>query len=247
MRRVLLIAAAGAMLSSAGQLTAALNDEIITDATAQRYGLTRLWVTQAQVSRGQSRLQAVVLYDGRLFARGKDAAAKDAPAEDESRRWTLYAQSNRGTLEAIDAETGQTLWAKLIGQPSHPSLLPAVCGDLVATINGSTLYVMNRYNGEILYHTMVNGAVGGGPALSVDRAYVPMVNGMILAYRLTPVVEAAKELGKINPHAADMTDEEKQEAAKKAEEDRRENIRIRQDYVPPLACRSFGRTLVAPW
>ena len=92
----------GALLSSTGQLAAALNDEIITEATAQRYGLTRMWVTQAQVNRGQGRLQAVVFFDG-----------------------VLYAQSNRATLEAIDAETGQKLWSKLVGQPSHPSLPPA--------------------------------------------------------------------------------------------------------------------------
>ena len=214
---------AGALLSSTGQLAAALNDEIITEAMAQRYGLTRMWVTQAQVNRGQGRLQAVVFYDG-----------------------VLYAQSNRATLEAIDAETGQKLWSKMIGQPNHPSLPPGACRDLVATINGSTLFVMNRYTGDILYQTLVNGAPGGGPALSSKRAYVPMVNGMVLAYRLEPITDAAKELGKIDPHAADMSDDEKKEAAKKAEEERRENIRIRQDYIPPLACNSSGRALVPP-
>ncbi len=233
MRHVFLVAAAGALLSSMGQLAAALNDEIITDAEAQRYGLTRMWVTQAQVNRAQGRLQAVVLYDG-----------------------VLYAQSNRATLEAIDAETGQKLWAKMIGEPSQPNLPPSVCRDLVATINGSTLFVMNRYTGDILYHTLVNGAVGGGPALSnwipgganpiPARAYVPTVTGVVLSYCLGPVTDPAKELGKIDPHAAAMEDDEKKEAAKKAEEERRENIRIRQDYIPPLACSSYGRALVAP-
>ena len=106
--------------------------------------------------------------------------------------------------------------------------------------------MLNRYTGDILYQTTVNGAPGGGPALSSKRAYVPMVTGMILAYRLEPITDAAKELGKINPHAAEMTEEEKKEQAKKDEEERRENIRIRQDYIPPLACSSTGRVLVAP-
>ncbi len=118
--------------------------------------------------------------------------------------------------------------------------------DLVATINGSTLFVLNRYTGDILYQTTIDGAPGGGPGLSNKRAYVPMVTGMILAYRLEPVVDAAKELGKLNVHAPDMTDEEKKEQAKKDEEERRENIRIRQEYVPPLACSSTGRGLVPP-
>ena len=223
MRQFLLVAVCGALLSSSGQLAAAVNDEIISEAMAQRCGLTRAWVTQAQVNRGQGRLQAVVIYDG-----------------------VLYAQSSRATLEAIDAETGQKLWSKLIGQPSHPSLPPGAFRDLVATINGSTLFVMNRYTGDILYQTTVIGAPGGGPALSSKRAYVPMVTGMVVAYRLEPLTDAAKELKKIDPHAADMSDDEKKEAAKKAEEERRENIRLRQDYVPPLACSSAGRALVPP-
>ena len=223
MRHFLFVAAAGAVLSWAGRPAAAGDDAFITEAMAQRCGLTRVWVTQAQVNRGQSRLQDVVLSDG-----------------------TLYAQSNRATLEAIDAETGQKLWSKMVGQPDHPSLPPGAFRDLVATVNGSTLYVLNRYTGDLLYQTKVNGAPGGGPALSSKRAYVPMVSGMIMAYRLEPITDAAVELHKLDPKAADMTEEEKKEAAKKAEEERRENIRIRQDYIPPLACSSAGRALVPP-
>ncbi len=223
MRHFLLAAVAGFWLSSIGQVSAAGSDEIISEAIAQRYGLTRMWVTHAQVDSGQGRLQAVVLSDG-----------------------VLYAQSNRATLEAIDAETGQKLWSKMVGRSGHPSLPPSASRDLVATINGSTLYVLNRYNGDILYETVIDGAPGGGPALSNKRAYVPIVSGLVLAYRLEPITDAAKELGKIDPRASDMSDEEKKEAAKKAEEERRENIRIRQDYVPPLACSSTGRVLVPP-
>jgi outer membrane protein assembly factor BamB len=222
-RHFLLLAVLGTLLTSSGQLPAALNDEIITEAAAQRYGLTRMWVTQAQVDRGQSRLQSVILCDG-----------------------TIYAQSSRATLEAIDAETGQKLWTKLIGQPSHPTLAPTACGDLVAAINGSTLFVLNRYTGDILYQKLIDGAPGGGPALSTKRVYVPLVTGMIEAYRLEPITDPTKELGKLNLRAADMSDDEKKEAAKQAEEERRENIRIRQDYIPPLACSSTGRALMAP-
>ncbi len=223
MRYFLLVATTGAVLSWAGQPAAAGDDAFISEATAQRCGLTRVWVTQAQVNRGQSRLQDVVLCDG-----------------------TLYAQSTRATLEAIDAETGQKLWSKMVGQPDHPSLPPGAFRDLVATVNGSTLYVLNRYTGDLLYQTKVDGAPGGGPALSSRRAYVPMVSGMIMAYRLEPITDAAVEFHKLDPKATDMTEEEKKEAAKKAEEERRENIRIRQDYIPPLACSSGGRALVPP-
>ena len=229
MRLSLLVAGWGTILAAAGPLLAAGyshaggGDEIISEATAQRYGLTRVWVTQAQVNPARGRLQSVVLYDG-----------------------TLFTQSSRATLEAIDAETGQKLWSKLVGQPSYPTLQPGACHDLVATINGARLFVLNRYTGDILFETDIDGAPGGGPALSTKRAYVPTVSGLILSYRLEPITNAAQELGKHDPHDIEMTDEEKAEAKKKIEEERRENIRIRQDYIPPLACASAGRALVPP-
>jgi outer membrane protein assembly factor BamB len=223
MRYSFLVAACGGILVSAGRLWASAADEIISEAAAQRCGLTRAWVTQAQVDAGQGRLQALVLCDG-----------------------TLYSQSSRATLEAIDAETGQKLWSKLIGQPSFPSLPPGACKDLVATVNGSKLYVLNRYTGDILYQTAIDGVPGGGPALSTKRAYVPTASGLVYSYRLDPVTDAAKELGKVDPNWATMTEDQKKDAAKQAEEDRRENLRLHQEYVPPLACASDGRALVPP-
>ena len=44
---------------------------------------------------------------------------------------------------------------------------------------------------------------GAGPALSGNHAYVPMVNGMVLAYRLEPLTDPLKELGKINTEEHD--------------------------------------------
>ena len=113
-------------------------------------------------------------------------------------------------------------------------------------VNGSRLYVLNRYTGDILFETTVNGVPGGSPALSTQRAYVPMASGLIYSYRLEPVTDPAKELGKINPNLATMSEDERKEAAKKAEEDRRENIRLHQEYVPPLACASDGRAMTQP-
>ena len=88
------------------------------------------------------------------------------------------------------------------------------CRDLAAVINGSRLYVLNRYTGDILFETTVNDVPGGSPALSTKRAYVPTASGKIYAYRLEPITDPAKELGKINPNLASMSDEEKKEAAK---------------------------------
>lgn len=217
MRRFLWAAAFGVSLASAGEASAISNGELISETMAERYGLVRPWVTQVELDRGRARVSDVVLYQR-----------------------TLYVQTDRAVIEAIDAETGQRYWTKQIGRPDHPSMTPAVCRDMLATINGSRLYVLNRYNGEIIYQTTVDGAPGAGPGLSTKRAYVPMVTGMIRAYRLEPLVDAMKDLGKVRQK--DLTEEEK----KAEEEERRQNIRIRQDYIPPMACQSSGRALVQP-
>jgi hypothetical protein len=200
---------------TAGWLQAAATD-IIPETTAERHGLVRSWLAQVQMDRARGRIRDIVLYDG-----------------------TLFIQTSRAILHAIDAETGQSLWTKQVGNPIHPSLTPGAYRDLLGTVNGSRLYVMNRYNGEVLYEAAVDGVPGSGPAISSKRAYVPMVSGVVMAYRLEPTVDAMKELGKIK---TDMTDEEK----KAAEEERRQNIRIKQEYIPPLACQSAGRALVRP-
>jgi hypothetical protein len=214
MRLLVVVLALGGLFVLAGRTSAARDGEILSDTWAARYGLSRPWVAQVQVDRGRGRVRDVILYEG-----------------------TLYAQTSRATVHAIDAESGQTLWAKQIGRPDYPSLTPNAYHDLLATINGSRLYVVNRYNGDVLYETEIQGVPGAGPALSSKRCYVPTVVGMMLAYRVLPMSDPLAELGRVD--TKELTAEEK----KVREEQRRQDIRINQDYVPPLATRSIGRVL----
>ena len=217
MSRYLAIAAAMlAALCPCGRSSAAFRNAIIPKTTAVRHGLTRAWFTQISMDSGRARVQDIVLYDG-----------------------TLYVQTNRAMVHAIDAETGATIWAKRIGRINHPSMAPGLSQDLVGVVNGSRLYVVNRYNGELLYETQVDGAPGAGPALSEQWAYVPMITGLVVAYRLKPITDPMVELGKIKK---DITDEEKAQL----EEERRENIELNKEYVPPLSCHSDGRALIQP-
>jgi len=205
-----------ATLLVCGQASAARPSGIIAETTAARHGLTRPWFTQVQLDTSRSRVRYVVLYE-------------DA----------IYVQTDRAMVHAIDAETGQTLWARMVGCSDYPSMTPGVNQDLVVIINGSRLYACNRYNGDVLFETQVEGAPGAGAGLSSQRAYVPMVNGMVMAYRLKSLTDPLLELGKINENE---TDEDK--AVR--EEERRENIRLQQEYIPPLSCRSLGKALIQP-
>ena len=73
----------------------------------------------------------------------------------------LYLTSDSAMVQAVDAETGATLWSKKIGRSDHPCIPLGVGGDMLAVVNGSRLYVANRYNGNILYEHEVDGATGG--------------------------------------------------------------------------------------
>ena len=189
---------------------------IISETAAARHGLARPWIGQLQVDRSSARLRYLVLYEG-----------------------VLYAQSDRAMVHAIDAETGATLWYRQVGRPDHPSLTPGAGGDLLAVVNGSRLYVLNRFNGDLLLEKELSGAPGAGPALSTRRAYVPMLSGMLVAYRIEPVTDPLKELGRVPPN---LLGEENAEA----QEERRTDIRLNTEYTRPLATQSYGRATVQP-
>lgn len=228
MRQFVLATALVAAWCPGGRLLAARRSEIIPETTAARHGLTRAWFTQVRMDRSRARIQDIVLQDG-----------------------FLYVQSDRAMVHVINAETGETIWAKRVGRPNHPSMTPAAAGDLVAVINGSRLYVCNRYNGDLLYEIQIDGAPGAGACLSKRRAYVPMVGGLVMAYRLKPLTDPQKELGMISetPTAqGGPTPGESPTGKEAGAEDGPdvEQIQLSREYIPPLACHSFGRALVQP-
>jgi hypothetical protein len=196
-------------------LAQSAQSQIITEGVAARHGLTRSWMTQVEMDPGGSRLKHLVLYDGILFA-----------------------QTDRAMVHAIDAETGATLWAKQIGWPEHPSMTPGVGHTLLAIVNGSRLYVANRLNGKILLETDIDGAPGAGPAVSDQRVYVPLVKGLLLAYRIELKSDPLNELDKDTPLSTE-------ESANKKSEDS-QNIRLSQESFKPITCQAKGRTLVQP-
>jgi outer membrane protein assembly factor BamB len=216
-RRLVFAAAMAAILFPCGRLAAAYRTALISQPEARRHGLSRAWYTQIGLDQARGRVQHVVLSQG-----------------------TLFVQTDRAMLHALDAETGQTLWAVQVGSPNHPSLVPGANSALVAVVNGSYVYVLNRFNGKLLWKTQLEGAPGAGAALSEQRAYVSTVQGLIYSYELKPAKNPAEALGLVKKEISPG----EETAAQKAE--RIESLRLRQDYVPPLACQSTGRSLVQP-
>jgi outer membrane protein assembly factor BamB len=207
-----------AVLIAAGWtgIAAAMQNDLLPETTAARHGLTRPWFAQVELDQARGSLVSAVLYEG-----------------------VLYCQTNTANLHAIDAETGKTLWSKQIGLPNHPSMPPDARGDMLAVVNGSRLFVVNRFNGDLLYEKEIKDAPGSGPALSSKRAYVPSVTGLIVAYQmeLADNTKKAPEAAKSDLMAAAKT---------AAEAARRDSVHVVPKYTAPLCCQSFGRALVQP-
>ena len=150
---------------------------VVSQEEAQRHGLTRAWYVQADVSRMVGKIVDTTLSDGMLLI-----------------------QTSRARLQAIDAETGGTLWSATVGNDLYPSLVPAAGPNHVATINSSTLYVVNRKTGREVWNRELPSAVGSGPAVSKTHVFVPMVNGMMMGFEIADPKKAPfvyKSFGRI--------------------------------------------------
>lgn len=143
--------------------SATANSGLVANSQAQRNGLVRAWFTQAEVDPTRHRVEQAVLAGNQL-----------------------YVLTTASVLQAIDAETGQSLWVARIGNPDYPSLGPAVSAQHVALINGSTLTVLNRENGLEMMSLDIGGGPGGGPALTDEYVFVPLFTGKVEAYPLEP-------------------------------------------------------------
>ncbi|MEN1678368.1 MAG: PQQ-binding-like beta-propeller repeat protein [Planctomycetota bacterium] len=146
-----------------------LGGTLIPDSLARRNGMTRAWFTQVQVNPSRNRVESVTLHGD-----------------------TLVALTSAGVVHAIDALTGQTIWVNRIGNPAYPSLGPGVGVNRVALINGSTLYVLDRRDGSVELSRPIGGAPGGGPALTAEFAFIPLIGGRVEGFPL-PIRRTGQE------------------------------------------------------
>jgi len=147
--------------SSAVPASAQLSSGLITQQQAANVGLTRAWFARAAVDPGRSKVLDWILSDDELLI-----------------------VTDAGVIQAIDANTGATHWYTQFGNPNYPSLGPAANDKFVGVINGSTLYLLERTGGRIVFERPVGGVPGASPALSEDYVFVPTIGGLVEAYPL---------------------------------------------------------------
>ncbi|MCS7304053.1 MAG: PQQ-like beta-propeller repeat protein [Thermoguttaceae bacterium] len=182
----------------------------------QAPGLVRAWASQVQMDPARSRVQYLCLYED-----------------------TLLVQTDRAVLHAFDAETGRTQWTMMVGSPDRPSLQPDLNEQLVAVVNGSTLFVLNRIDGKILWKTALEGFPGAGPTLGRGRVYVPMLQGLVYVYPLQPAKDPREELGELrSPRPKRQKETPQEQRARMAE------FRLSQEKIRPVVCQSIGHTMI---
>jgi outer membrane protein assembly factor BamB len=142
---------------------AQMGSGLITQEQAASVGLKRAWFARADVNPAYSRVTDWIL------------------SQD-----TLFLVTNAGVLQAMDANTGESLWSTQFGSPLYPSLGPAANDTIVAVINGSTLYLMDRKSGRILSDRRVEGVPSAAPALSNEFVFVSTFTGKVEGYPLDP-------------------------------------------------------------
>jgi outer membrane protein assembly factor BamB len=113
------------------------------------------------------------------FDAGKKEGPPPALAAHVVPRTTLYATSERGMVQAIDAETGSTRWSTIVGDPRFPTTAAGANDKYAAVCNGSTLYVLLAIDGALAWSRPCVGSPGAGPALSDELVLVPMISGQI--------------------------------------------------------------------
>jgi len=95
---------------------------------------------------------------------------------------TLFAQTNRATTHAIDAETGRTLWIAHVGRADHPATPPAANDEFVAVTVGSYLFMLDRATGREMARKRLRSAQSAGCVIGRNLVYVPLFDGRIEAY-----------------------------------------------------------------
>jgi hypothetical protein len=156
---LLLIAALWLMPSLvAAQVT---RPQLIDQTAARRHGLTRSWFTQLHVGGGREPIVDIKFDAG-----------------------TLFVQTGIATTHAIDGETGRTLWVADVGAPSHPSLPLGISESHVAVLNGTTLYVLDRASGQVVFTKSTRGVPTMGAALTSEAVFVPTTSGQVETYSI---------------------------------------------------------------
>jgi len=129
-----------------------------------RFGLERYWWGQAELNPSRDKVRHVSI--------------------DEE---TVYVLSTSGICTAFDSETGQRRWAVRLGRYDQPSF-PVVSNQRMAlAIVGSTVYGIQKSNGNILWTLVLPGQPSTSPGIDETQIYIGCLDGSVYAYSLRKI------------------------------------------------------------
>ena len=92
----------------------------------------------------------------------------------------LFAATDDGLAISLDADSGETLWARDIGSPSDSA--PAVAGDLVYLgTRDHRVLALDRITGELRWERDLENIVLGSPIVVDGTVYIGSTNGKLEA------------------------------------------------------------------
>ncbi len=120
-----------------------------------------------------------------LKARGITAEQREV----EDFRIRLYSLADDGTIESRDAESGQLMWRKRVGNSRLVFGKIGVSENFLSVVNGSNVIEIDAANGEVMATDRTSSVPLFGCVIAGDYAVTPGANGRIEIFNISDPTE----------------------------------------------------------
>ncbi|WP_010584508.1 outer membrane protein assembly factor BamB family protein [Schlesneria paludicola] len=105
----------------------------------------------------------------------------------------VYVQATSGVMTAFDAENGRQIWSVQVGRFDQPSFAATSNEDEVLTVNGGSMYGIDKATGRVLWNLVLPGQPSTGPSVDDDQVYFGTLDGSVYAYDLKKIHKLYEE------------------------------------------------------
>src|SRR5206468_4273330 len=123
----------------------------------------------------------------------------------------VFVQTLSGNVEAIDADTGVTLWNVRVGTPYKITHRVAANKESVFAVRSGVLYDIDRKSGQVRWEFRLPGAPSAAPAADEERIFLALGTGRFYAFLLPEAVEKEEKKLAAAAVAADKSEPTKTE------------------------------------
>ncbi len=151
-------------LCSSASAQSGTEKQLPTARLLARYGLERLWWSQATMNVYRDKVRHLSL-------------------DEES----IYVQSSGGSITAFDCESGDKRWFVQLGDPDAPSYAPVSNDDLLLVSSGSSLFALNKRSGKQVWSISLPAPPSTSPAIDRQQLYYGTLDGSIFCFDLKEI------------------------------------------------------------